>query len=64
MREVTAAQGQTWDMLAKIYMGDEIFTKDVMLANCDKSDIAIFEGGETIYIPGADDIDIETDTEE
>ena len=55
MKEITAAQGQTWDMLAKIYMGDEIFTKDVMLANSDKSDITIFEGGETVNIPETTD---------
>ena len=51
MREIVAQQGQTWDMLAKIYMGDEVFTKELMLANCDKSDIAIFDGGEVVYIP-------------
>jgi hypothetical protein len=51
MKEIVAQQGQTWDMLAKIYMGDEVFTKELMLANCDKSDIAIFDGGEVVYIP-------------
>lgn len=60
MKEITAAQGQTWDMLAKIHMGDEIFTKDVMLANCELSDIAIFDGGEMVRIPETTD----TDTEE
>ena len=55
MKEIVAQQGQTWDMLAKIYMGDEVFTKELMLANCDKSDIAIFDGGEVIYIPGETD---------
>ena len=60
MKEITAAQGQTWDMLAKIHMGDEIFTKDVMLANCELSDTAIFDGGETVRIPETTD----TDTEE
>ena len=57
MREIVAEQGQTWDMLAKLYMGDEIFTKDIMLANCDKSEIAIFDGGETINIPENTDTD-------
>jgi hypothetical protein len=51
MKEIVAQQGQTWDMLAKIYMGDEVFTKELMLANCDKSDITIFDGGEVVYIP-------------
>lgn len=59
MKEVTAEQGQTWDMLAKIYMGDEVFTKDLMLANCDKSEIAIFDGGETVNIPEDTDVDEE-----
>lgn len=58
MKQITAEQGQTWDMIAKIYLGDEIFTKEVMLANCDKSDIVIFDGGEILNIPE------ETDTEE
>jgi hypothetical protein len=58
MKQITAEQGQTWDMIAKIYLGDEIFTKEVMLANCDKSDIVIFDGGEVLNIPE------ETDTEE
>ncbi len=57
MKVVTAAQGQTWDMLAKIYMGDEVFTKDIMLENTDKSDIAVFDGGESIFIPEATDTD-------
>lgn len=58
MKQITAEQGQTWDMIAKIYLGDEIFTKEVMLANCDKSDIVIFDGGEVLNIPE------EIDTEE
>lgn len=58
MKQITAEQGQTWDMIAKIYLGDEIFTKEIMLANCDKSDIVIFDGGEILNIPE------ETDTEE
>lgn len=58
MKQITAEQGQTWDMIAKIYLGDEIFTKEVMLANCDKSDIVIFDGGEVLNIPE------ETDAEE
>jgi len=57
MKEIIATQGQTWDMLAKLYMGDEVFTRDVMLANCDKSDITIFDGGETVFIPETTDID-------
>ena len=57
MKVVTASQGQTWDMLAKIYMGDEVFTKDIMLENTDKSDIAVFDGGESIFIPEATDTD-------
>jgi hypothetical protein len=57
MKEITAAQGQTWDMIAKIYMGDEVFTKDVMLENPELSDITIFDGGETINIPETTDID-------
>ena len=57
MKMVTAAQGQTWDMLAKIYMGDEVFTKDIMLENTDKSDIAVFDGGESVFIPEATDTD-------
>jgi len=57
VKEIIATQGQTWDMLAKIYMGDEVFTRDVMLANCDKSDITIFEGGESINIPETTDTD-------
>ena len=44
-------------MLAKIYMGDEVFTKDVMLENTDKSDIAVFDGGEPINIPETTDTD-------
>ncbi|MBQ9827583.1 MAG: phage tail protein [Lachnospiraceae bacterium] len=59
MKQITAEQGQTWDMIAKLYMGDEIFTKDVMLANCDKSDIAIFDGGEVLNIPEGTDTDEE-----
>ncbi len=59
MKEIVAEQGQTWDMLAKLYMGDEIFTKDIMLANSDKSDIAIFDGGEMINIPEDTDTDEE-----
>ena len=59
MKQITAEQGQTWDMIAKLYMGDEIFTKDVMLANCDKSDIAIFDGGEVLNIPDGTDTDEE-----
>lgn len=59
MKEIVAEQGQTWDMLAKLYMGDEIFTKDIMLANGDKSDIAIFDGGEIINIPEDTDTDEE-----
>ncbi len=55
MKQITATQGQTWDMLAKIYMDDEVFTKDIMLANPDKSDITIFDGGETINIPETTD---------
>lgn len=55
MKQITATQGQTWDMLAKIYMDDEVFTKDIMLANPDKSDITIFDGGETINIPEVTD---------
>lgn len=51
MKEIVAQQGQTWDMLAKIYMGDEVFTKELMLANCDKSDITIFDGGEILNVP-------------
>lgn len=51
MKEIVAQQGQTWDMLAKIYMGDEVFIKELMLANCDKSDITIFDGGEILNVP-------------
>lgn len=57
MKQIIAQQSQTWDIIAKIYMGDEVFTKDVMLANCDKSDITIFEGGEVINIPESTDLD-------
>ncbi len=57
MKQIIAQQSQTWDIIAKIYMGDEVFTKDVMLANCDKSDITIFEGGEVINIPESTDPD-------
>ena len=57
VKEIIATQGQTWDMLAKIYMGDEVFTRDVRLANCDKCDITIFEGGESINIPETTDTD-------
>jgi hypothetical protein len=57
MREIIAQQGQTWDMIAKIYMGDEVFTKDVMLANCHMSSIAVFDGGETVNIPEDTDTD-------
>lgn len=57
MKEVTATQGQTWDMLAKTYLGDEVFTREVMLANCDKSSIVIFDGGEKINIPDASDLE-------
>ena len=57
MKEITAAQGQTWDMLAKIHMGDEIFTRDVMMANCEMSDTVIFDGGEIVKIPENTDID-------
>ena len=57
MKEITAAQGQTWDMLAKLYLGDEVFTREIMMANCDKSDIIIFDGGETVYIPETTDTD-------
>ena len=61
MKEITAAQGQTWDMIAKIHMGDEVFTKDVMLENPELSDITIFDGGETINIPETTDIDEDED---
>jgi len=57
VKEITAAQGQTWDMLAKIHMGDEIFTRDVMMANCEMSDTVIFDGGEIVKIPENTDID-------
>ena len=59
MKEVKAAQGQTWDMIAKMYMGDEVFTKDVMLENPELSDVTIFDGGETINIPETTDIEDE-----
>jgi len=59
MKQIIASQGQTWDMIAKIHLGDEVFTKDVMLENCDKSDIVIFDGGEVINIPESTDIDEE-----
>lgn len=59
MKEITAVQGQTWDMLAKLYIGDEVFTKDVMLENPEMSDITIFDGGETVKIPETTDIEDE-----
>ena len=59
MKKVTATQGQTWDMPAKIYMGDEVFTREVMMANCEMSDTVIFNGGETVNIPESTDIDEE-----
>ena len=55
MKEVTAAQGQTWDMIAKTYLGDEVFTRDIMLANSELSETVIFDGGETVRIPEASD---------
>lgn len=63
MKLITAAQGQTWDMLAKLYLGDEVFSREIMLRNPELSGTVIFDGGEEVRIPEAGDAS-EDDIEE
>lgn len=51
---VSAQQGQTWDVLAKIYLGDEYEAKQIMLINPELADVTVFEGGENVMIPEED----------
>lgn len=56
-KNITATQYETWDILAKKHLGYEYYAKDIMLANPQYADTAIFEGGEQITIPDFSETD-------
>lgn len=47
----TAANGDTWDSIAYKVYNDEFQFVQIMEANRNFSDVVVFSGGESVYIP-------------
>lgn len=52
-KTIKTSQGDTWDMLALAYMGDERFMSELIAANPDHSEVVFFSAGVEITIPAA-----------
>lgn len=49
-----AGNGETFDMVALNYYGDEKYAPDIMLANPQYSGRTVFEGGEKLLLPAVE----------
>jgi phage tail protein X len=50
-------QGDTFDSIAFLQLGDEEYTKELMEANPENLDVVIFSGGVSLTIPDIDSTD-------
>lgn len=53
------AQGDTWDQIAYEYLGSEYYIDELMQANPDLLDIAVFSAGTVLTIPDPDLLEAE-----
>lgn len=58
MGTFTCAANDQWDWLALAFYGDEKYTTELMNANPEYCGLAVFEGGEKIYVPYLGDTEI------
>lgn len=47
----TCSAGETWDSIARSIYGDERYSADLICANPEYSQYAVFAGGEFLYLP-------------
>lgn len=53
MLEYTTVQGDTFDLLALLFLGDEKLASEIIQANPDYCDVLIFDAGVYLRIPEA-----------
>ena len=51
MRKHTTVAGDTFDLLARAYYGDEMLASKIIQANLDHCDTLIFDAGTVLNIP-------------
>ena len=57
MRKHTTVSGDAFDLLARIYYGDEMLSSKIIQANPDYCDTLIFEAGTVLNIPDYTEIE-------
>lgn len=50
----TCIAGDTFDLIARVQLGDEKYARELMLANLPYCGVTVFSGGETLRIPDVD----------
>lgn len=47
----TTKLGDTWDVISLLMYGSELFVSDLMQANWEQRDVAVFSSGVTLTVP-------------